>query len=430
MHVKEAPARSRGRSDNRRDAGRSADPAEERRSRSLGSQARPQRDKGLAPSARIVLDPDNMPADTIAAAGVLDIRPDGAAFLRTRDNWLPDPTDVMVPQNVIRNYQLRHGQMIQGFARPNGRSSALALIQTVEGLDPEAAALLPRFTTLEAEIPYERLRLETTQEQIGPRIIDLLAPLGKGQRGLIVAPPQAGKTRLLRDIATSVTTNHPDTNLFILLIDERPEEVTELRSLRMGQVVASTFDESRVGHLAAAELALERIQRLVEAGKDVFVLMDSLTRLARASNLSIRGTGRSLSGGLDPAALTFPRKLFGAARATRGAGNLTILATALVETGSVMDEFVFQEFKGTGNWEVKLERKLAQRRIFPAIDIAGSGTRREEMLYTPQELSAMTRLRQYLYKFSQTPEARSERLVWLLHKTKSNADLLALVDRL
>jgi transcription termination factor Rho len=289
---------------------------------------------------------------------------------------------------------------------------------------------LPKFVDLEAEIPYQRLRLETVQDMIGPRLIDLLVPLGKGQRGLIVAPPQAGKTRILKDIATSVMTNHPSTELFILLIDERPEEVTELRSLRLGKVIASSFDESRVGHLAAAELAMDRIQRLVEAGKDVFVLMDSLTRLARASNLSIRGTGRSLSGGLDPAALQFPRKLFGSARATQNAGNLTILATALVETGSVMDEFVFQEFKGTGNWEIKLDRRLAQRRIFPAVDIGASSTRREEMLYTPQELNAVTRLRQYLYKFSQQSETRSERLVWLLTKTRSNAELLALVDRL
>jgi len=287
-----------------------------------------------------------------------------------------------------------------------------------------------KFSSLEAEIPYERMRLETNAETLGTRLIDLLAPLGKGQRGLIVAPPQAGKTRILREIATAVAANYPETELFILLIDERPEEVTEFRNLKLGQVVASSFDESRSGQLASAEFALDRMQRLVESGKDVFLLIDSLTRLSRASNLAIRGTGRSLSGGLDPAALTFPRKLFGAARATRGAGNLTILATALVETGSVMDEFVFQEFKGTGNWEVKLDRKLAQRRIFPAIDVAASSTRREELLYTPQELSAVVKLRQYLHKFSPQSESRSERLVFLLSKTKKNADLLALVDRL
>ena len=309
------------------------------------------------------------------------------------------------------------------------RHPSLLAVETVEGEPAERAAVRPLFDSLTAVSPEVRLRLESGASDLTGRAIDLLAPLGRGQRGLIVAPPKAGKTRILQQIARSVARTAPDITLLLLLIDERPEEVTDFRREGFGQVFASSFDAEPRSHLHLARLVMARAERLVERGRHVFILLDSLTRLARASNLGARGTGRSLSGGMDAAALTMPRQFLGDARAIEGGGSLTILATVLVETGSRLDELIFEEFKGTGNWEVRLERRVAERRLYPAIDVAASGTRREELLVPAEELEAVNKLRRYLLDFAPEPERRTERLLNLLQTTSSNAELLERVRR-
>jgi len=334
----------------------------------------------------------------IFAEGVLEILPDGYGFLRV-DNYLPSNEDVYVSPTQIRRFNLRTGDMVSGKIRQpkeGEKYKALLYVQAVNGLDPEHATSRYHFDSLTPIYPNERLTLESQSDRISTRIIDLIAPVGKGQRGLIVAPPKAGKTVLLKQIANSITENHPDVSLIVLLIDERPEEVTDMIRSVKGEVVSSTFDELPENHLKLSDMVLERAQRLVESGKDVVILLDSITRLARANNLVVPPTGRSLSGGLDPSALHKPKRFFGAARNIEEGGSLTILATALIETGSRMDDVIYEEFKGTGNMELHLDRRLAERRIFPAIDILKSSTRKEELLLTREELHAIWILRRAL----------------------------------
>jgi transcription termination factor Rho len=357
----------------------------------------------------------------------LEIQENGNGFLRFRPDLERSAEDAYVAASQIQRFRLRPGQEVTGLVRPargSERSPALERVEAVEGLPPEEAQRLPQFQDLPAEPPTQRLRLESTPERLTTRALDLLAPVGKGQRGLIVAPPKAGKTRFLEEIAAGLVANHPDVVPQLWLIDERPEEVTVFRRLGAGQVIAASFDDATGGQLRLAELALARAQRLVERGRDVFVLVDSLTRLARAANLQTSGGGRTMTGGLDTRALQFPRRLFGAARQVEGGGSLTLLATCLVETGSRLDDYVFEEFKGTGNWEVRLDRRLAERRLFPAIDVAASGTRREELLYAQQEAPAIQRLRRRLLDAGQPPFGPTERLITLLQNSTSNTQLL------
>jgi transcription termination factor Rho len=364
--------------------------------------------------------------------GILEIQETGNGFLRLHPDLDRGPDDPYIAVSQIRRFGLRPGQEVTGYVRPargGERSPAVERVEAVEGMTPDEARRLPQFADLPAEPPSHRLRLETSADRLTTRALDLLAPVGKGQRGLIVAPPKAGKTRFLEEIAAGIVTNSPDISLQLWLIDERPEEVTVFRRLGAGQVIAASFDDVSGGQLRLAELALARAQRLVERGRDVFVLVDSLTRLARAANLQAPGGGRTLTGGLDTRALQFPRRLFGAARQVEGGGSLTLLATALVETGSRMDDFVFEEFKGTGNWEVRLDRRLAERRMFPAIDVAASGTRREELLFSEKELPVMLRLRRRLVEAGQAPFGPTERLISLLQNSASNAQLLEGIAR-
>jgi transcription termination factor Rho len=359
--------------------------------------------------------------------GVLDILPEGFGFLRCAKTFEPLPGDPYVSTSQIRGLRLREGSMVTGPVRgPRKREKhpSLQSVDLVEGVSPEEAGARPLMHDMTPLVPNRRLRVEHEPAARGTRIIDLLVPIGAGQRGVIVAPPKAGKTMLLQEVAKGISINHPEIPLFLLLIDERPEEVTDFQNNGYGQVLASSFDSSPQSHLRIAELALQRCLRLVEAGKDVFMLLDSLTRLTRTANVANRGTGRSLSGGLDPSALQFPRRLLGAARNIENGGSLTILATALVETDSRMDEVIFEEFKGTGNWELKLDRKLADRRVFPAFDLSLSGTRREEMLYTPDENLAVRHLRRSLLDSSVNPMAQMEQIVRLLDKHKTNDDII------
>jgi len=352
---------------------------------------------------------------------------DGFGFLRCEKTFEAAPGDPYVSASQIRNLRLRQGTLLTGPVRnPRKREKhpSLQTVDLVEGVEPREASSRPLMHDLTPLVPDQRMRVEHEPFGRGTRIIDLLVPIGLGQRGVIVAPPKAGKTMLLQEIAKGVTTNYPDMPLFILLIDERPEEVTDFRSTGHGQVLASSFDSSPQSHLRIAELALQRCLRLVESGKDVFLLLDSLTRLTRTSNVANRGTGRSLSGGLDPSALQLPRKLLGAARNIENGGSLTILATALVETDSRMDEVIFEEFKGTGNWELKLDRKLADRRLFPAFDLSLSGTRREELLYTPDENEAVRHLRRSLLDSSVSPMAQIEQILRLLDKHTTNDEIV------
>lgn len=356
--------------------------------------------------------------------GVLEILPEGYGFLRI-DNYLPSPEDIYISQTQIRRFNLRTGDMVSGKIRPpkdNEKYKALLHVQAVNGLDPEHALSRYHFDSLTPIYPNERLTLETTPERTSTRIIDLIAPIGKGQRGLIVAPPKAGKTVLLKEIANSIETNYPDIDLIVLLIDERPEEVTDMQRSVKGEVVSSTFDEPPENHIKVADMVLERAQRLVESGKDVVILLDSITRLARANNLVVPPTGRTLSGGLDPSSLHKPKRFFGAARNIEEGGSLTILATALIDTGSRMDEVIYEEFKGTGNMELHLDRKLAERRVFPAIDIKRSGTRKEELLYTPNELEAVWALRKTLHSLG-TVEA-VETFIEKVSKAKNNIEFI------
>ncbi|MFW5438418.1 transcription termination factor Rho [Paenibacillus apiarius] len=358
--------------------------------------------------------------------GVLDILPEGFGFLRPI-NYLPSSEDIYISQSQIRRFDLRTGDLVSGKCRPpkeNERYFGLLQINAVNGENPEDAAQRLHFPALTPLYPQKKLVLETAPSKVSTRIMDLLAPVGLGQRGLIVAPPKAGKTLLLKEIANSISENHPDIELFVLLIDERPEEVTDMQRSVKGEVVASTFDEVPENHIKVAELVLERALRLVEHKKDVVILFDSITRLARAYNLVVPPSGRTLSGGIDPASFHRPKRFFGSARNIEEGGSLTILATALVETGSRMDDIIYEEFKSTGNMELHLDRKLAERRIFPAIDIRRSGTRREEMLLTKEELDKLWAIRKNMNETSEFVDQFLKKL----RDTKTNEEFMASLD--
>lgn len=364
------------------------------------------------------------------AEGVLEILPDGFGFLRG-SNYLSTENDVYVSPSQIKRFNLKTGDKVKGITRKpksGERFRALIYVKTVNDENPETSKRRTNFELLTPIYPEEKLTLETTQNNIATRLIDLISPIGKGQRGLIVAPPKAGKTVLLKSIANSITKNHPDVELIVLLIDERPEEVTDMRESIEGDVIYSTFDQVASHHVKVAEMVLNRAERLVEHGKDVVILLDSITRLARAYNLTISPTGRTLSGGLDPGALHGPKKFFGAARNIRQGGSLTILGTALVETGSRMDDVIFEEFKGTGNMELHLDRKLAEKRIFPAVDIYKSGTRREDLLLTEEEKSTLWTLRRQMSNESVLEV--TDKVLELLKKTKTNKEFISMLKSL
>ena len=359
--------------------------------------------------------------------GILDILPDGYGFLRG-DNYLSTPKDVYISMVQIRRFKLDTGDIIKGISRfrEGEKFPSLIFVGEVNGESPEKAAKRKRFDELTPIYPDERIKLETTSNEYAMRIIDLISPIGKGQRGMIVAPPKVGKTTLLKKIANSISANTPDAKLIVLLIDERPEEVTDMKRSINGEVIYSTFDELPEHHVKVAEMVLERAKRLVEQGQDVVILLDSITRLARAYNLTIPSSGKTLSGGLDPASLHKPKKFFGAARNIEHGGSLTILATALIETGSRMDDVIFEEFKGTGNMEVHLDRKLSEKRIFPAIDINKSGTRREDLLLTPKEKDTVFALRKAM---NSIPVADvTEQVISMMVKTKNNKEFIDEID--
>ncbi len=361
-------------------------------------------------------------------SGVLEVLPEnGFGFLRG-ENYLSTPKDVYVSPTQIRRFNLKTGDKVTGIARPpkeEEKFPALIYVQHVNDDTPDKAIRRKPFEYLTPIFPEERIHLATNQRDYSMRLVDLLAPIGKGQRGLIVAPPKAGKTTLLKNIANNIEENHPEVTLIVLLIDERPEEVTDMKRSIKGDVVYSTFDQIPEHHAKVAEIVLERAQRLVEQNKDVVVLLDSITRLARAYNLTVPPSGRTLSGGLDPAALHKPKKFFGAARNIENGGSLTILATALIETGSRMDDVIFEEFKGTGNMELHLDRKLQEKRIFPAIDINKSGTRKEELLQSKKELEAVWNIRRQLS--NQTTIEVTENLINNLVRTKTNDDFIDVI---
>ncbi len=363
--------------------------------------------------------------DTInLAEGILELHADGYGFLRS-DNYLSGEEDIYISPSQIRRFRLRTGDKICGVTRdPNQgeRFKALLYIKSVNGMHPETSPRRPNFDNLTPIYPNERLILETGTSDLATRMIDLISPIGKGQRGMIVSPPKAGKTTLLKMVANAIAQNHPEVEIIVLLIDERPEEVTDMKRSVKGDVVYSTFDELPQHHTKVAEIVLERAKRLVEHGKDVVVLLDSITRLARAYNLTIPATGRTLSGGLDPGALHRPKRFFGAARNLEEGGSLTILATALVETGSRMDDVIFEEFKGTGNMEIHLDRRLSEKRIFPAVDIYKSGTRREELLLSQKELETIWGIRKAMG--SATTQDVTESLIESLVKTKTNEQFI------
>lgn len=357
-------------------------------------------------------------------SGVLEILGEGYGFLRS-DNYQSGENDVYVPANQIRRFNLKTGDFIVGNTRmqhEGERYQALLYVQTVNGDKVDVSIKRKPFDDLTPIYPNERMRLATGYKDYAMRMIDLVAPIGKGQRGIIVAPPKAGKTTLLKNIANSITKNNPEVKLIVLLIDERPEEVTDMQRSINGDVIFSTFDEEPQNHVKVAEIVLERAKRLVEHKKDVVILLDSITRLTRAYNLTISPTGRTLSGGLDPGALYKPKRFFGAARNIENGGSLTILSTALIETGSRMDDMIYEEFKGTGNMEVHLDRKLQERRVFPAIDLAKSGTRKEELLLNPNELDMMRRLRRAFA--DRNPSDVTENLLKWMLRTKNNDELI------
>ena len=358
------------------------------------------------------------------AEGILEVLPDGYGFLRG-SNYLSTPKDVYISPIQIKRFRLDTGDKVKGIIRTpkeGEKFPALIFVGEVNGEHPENAMKRKNFDDLIPIYPKERLKLETTTNEYTMRMVDLLSPIGKGQRGMIVAPPKAGKTTILKKIANSIVANNPDVELIVLLIDERPEEVTDMKRSIKGDVIYSTFDELPEHHVKVAEMVLERAKRLTSQKKDVVILLDSITRLARAYNLVIPSSGRTLSGGLDPAALHKPKRFFGAARNTEDAGSLTILATALVETGSRMDDVIFEEFKGTGNMEVHLDRKLSEKRIFPAIDINKSGTRREDLLLEPKELDVVFALRKAMANMSSSD--MTEQLINQILATKTNDEFL------
>ncbi|EJF35695.1 transcription termination factor Rho [Actinomyces massiliensis] len=378
----------------------------------------------------------------LPVAGILDVSDHQHAYLRT-SGYLPGPKDVYVSAHQIKDNGLRPGDAITGWVREGGETShpggqgrnnrrqnrsarqkynPLVSVETINGMDPERAKRRPEFSKLTPLYPQEQLRLETTPKAMTPRVIDLVAPIGKGQRGLIVSPPKAGKTIVLQQIANAISVNNPEAHLMVVLVDERPEEVTDMQRTVKGEVIASTFDRPASDHTTVAELSIERAKRLVELGQDVVVLLDSITRLGRAYNLAAPASGRILSGGVDASALYPPKRFFGAARNIENGGSLTILATALVETGSKMDEVIFEEFKGTGNMELRLSRQLAEKRIFPAVDVAASSTRREELLIDPAQLKIMWRLRRLFTGLEQ--QQALELVLSKLKDTQSNAEFL------
>lgn len=361
-------------------------------------------------------------------SGILEVLQEGYGFLRG-ENYLSTPKDVYVSPTQIRRFNLKTGDKVSGIGRmprEGEKFPALIFVQYVNDDTPDKAMRRRPFEYLTPIFPDERLRLETAPTDFAMRLVDLIAPIGKGQRGLIVAPPKAGKTTLLKNIANSIEKNHPEVTLIVLLIDERPEEVTDMKRSIAGDVVFSTFDQPPEHHAKVAEIVLERAQRLVEQNKEVVVLLDSITRLARAYNLTVPPSGRSLSGGLDPGALHKPKKFFGAARNIENGGSLTILATALVETGSRMDDVIYEEFKGTGNMELHLDRRLSEKRVFPAIDINKSGTRKEELLQSPDELKAVWTVRRDLSS-NMTVQEVTEQLISNLIRTRSNEEMVSMI---
>ena len=383
----------------------------------------------------------------LPVAGILDVADANHAYLRT-SGYLPGPKDVYVSNQLIKDNGLRAGDAVTGWVREGGESSTphqggrnnrrqnragrvkynpMVSVETVNGMDAERSKRRPEFAKLTPLYPQEQLRLETTPKAVTPRIIDLVSPIGKGQRGLIVSPPKAGKTIVLQQIANAISVNNPEAHLMVVLVDERPEEVTDMQRTVKGEVIASTFDRPASDHTIVAELAIERAKRLVELGQDVVVLLDSITRLGRAYNLAAPASGRILSGGVDASALYPPKRFFGAARNVENGGSLTILATALVETGSKMDEVIFEEFKGTGNMELRLSRQLADKRIFPAVDVAASGTRREELLIDPAQLKIMWRLRRLFAGLEQ--QQAIELVLSKLKDTQSNAEFLMVLSK-
>ncbi len=397
---------------------------------------RPAYDRSAAPQTQTTVQPQQEQPTNLdsgqVANGILEVLADGYGFIRS-DNYLPGENDIYINPALIRRYNLKTGDILCGNIKVRAQTekfAALLYLKTVNGLRPEEAARRRNFEDLTPIFPNQRIHLERPGGSTAMRIVDLISPIGKGQRGMIVSPPKAGKTTLLKDVAKSVTRNHPDMQLLILLIDERPEEVTDIKEAIEGpnvEVIHSTFDELPEHHKRVAEMVIERAKRLVESGKDVVILLDSITRLARAYNLTVPPSGRTLSGGLDPAALHMPKRFFGAARNMREGGSLTILATALVETGSKMDDVIYEEFKGTGNMELVLNRKLQEKRVFPAIDIPKSGTRREDLLLTSEELEAMDIIRKGLNGLK--PEEAVENILNMFARTKNNAEFVQTVKK-
>lgn len=381
-------------------------------------------------------DEEKFPAELdsgIAVNGILEVMPDGYGFIRS-DNYLPGERDVYVAPSQIRRFGLKTGDILEGNTRVKTQGekfAALLYVKSINGYTPEEAAKRRSFEDMTPIFPNERLHLEQPGASVAMRIMDLISPVGKGQRGMIVSPPKAGKTTLLKEVAKSVKRNNPEVHLIILLIDERPEEVTDIKEAIEGpnvEVIYSTFDELPEHHKRVSEMVIERGKRLVEHQKDVIILIDSITRLTRAYNQTVPPSGRTLSGGLDPAALHMPKRFFGAARNMREGGSLTILATALVDTGSKMDDVVYEEFKGTGNMELVLDRKLSEKRVFPAIDIPKSGTRREDLLLSPDELEAINIIRKALNGLK--PEEAVDRILDLFAKTRNNDEFVNMVKKM
>lgn len=415
---------ARPRPSRRRVQGKAAERKRDQADRSREDKEQDRSDEGKERDKDRAKDKDKREYTPQKSSGVLELMPDGYGFLRN-ENYIQGPQDVYVSAQLIRRFNLRPGDFVKGSLRSKrdqDRYQALSFVEEVNGLPPEKMLHRPHFERLTPIYPTERYNLETDRRELSTRIIDLFSPIGKGQRGMIVSPPKAGKTILLQKIANAISKNNPEAHLIVLLIDERPEEVTDMQRRIDGEVVYSTFDKMPENHVKITELVLERAKRLVELGEDVVILLDSMTRMARAYNITITPTGRTLSGGLDPGALFHPKRFFGAARNIENGGSLTIVATSLIETGSRMDEVIFEEFKGTGNMEVYLDRKLSEKRIFPAIDVNRSGTRREELLLTPKQLEAVWGVRK---AFGQLDTANvTELIINLLLKTKDNDHMI------
>ena len=411
--------------------------AEDKKAGENRQEGQPRREyKGEMPKEEERNQTEKYPSDLdsgITAHGILEVMPDGYGFIRC-ENYLPGENDVYVAPSQIRRFNLKTGDILEGNTRIKTQSekfSALLYVKTVNGYGPDAAVRRCNFEDMTPIFPNERLNLETPGASVSMRIMDLISPVGKGQRGMIVSQPKAGKTTLLKEVAKSVKRNSPEVHLIILLIDERPEEVTDIKEAIEGpnvEVIYSTFDELPEHHKRVSEMVIERAKRLVEHKKDVMILLDSITRLTRAYNLTVPPSGRTLSGGLDPAALHMPKRFFGAARNMRGGGSLTILATALVETGSKMDDVVYEEFKGTGNMELVLDRKLSERRVFPAIDIPKSSTRREDLLLSPEEQEAINIMRKALNGLK--PEEAVDKILDMFSKTRNNVEFVQIVKKI